>query len=121
MVATCAEQCNSTGRPSRTVATCFILSLVALTGRAAAALPIQLDHRRNKSALVDGNMRVNDAGGPGCHVCAPAFLMRHSVLHAEAAEGCGRLQWERSGAQPLKKQFPGVQWQPQWQQDPFRV
>eukprot|EP00955_Chlamydomonas_euryale_P106798 365725-Chlamydomonas_euryale.AAC.57 len=32
---------------------------------------------------------------------ALAFLTRPSVTNAEAAEGVGRLQWERTGAKPL--------------------
>eukprot|EP00955_Chlamydomonas_euryale_P046035 353303-Chlamydomonas_euryale.AAC.3 len=38
--------------------------------------------------------------GPGCTTRASAFLARPSFSHAEAAEGVGRLWWERFVTQP---------------------
>eukprot|EP00955_Chlamydomonas_euryale_P117131 366456-Chlamydomonas_euryale.AAC.14 len=47
------------------------------------------------------SMRTDDVSGLGCTSRALAFLVRPCVSHAEAAEGFGRLQWERLRAQPL--------------------
>eukprot|EP00955_Chlamydomonas_euryale_P016946 180688-Chlamydomonas_euryale.AAC.1 len=48
-------------------------------------------------------MRASPAGSGQ----ALAFLKRPSVTNAEAAEGDGRLHWERPGAKPLGL-FAGV-------------